>query len=111
MKPAQNISQQGSGKQRSPHGLLTVKKGTRCPAEVNLQQTGRELMMPDEITKMDNGKCIVMVRGLDPFLDDKYDLTQHPNYPECGDASPENQMDITKQEGLYNFAGQHLCGS
>lgn len=80
------------------------KKGNPMSSGVNLQQTGRELMMPDEITKMDNGKCIVMVRGLDPFLDDKYDLTQHPNYPECGDASPENQMDITKQEGLYNFA-------
>ena len=48
---------------------------------MNYQKVGKELMSMDEIAVMDGSKCIVQVRGVRPFLSDKYDLTKHSNYP------------------------------
>ncbi len=47
---------------------------------MNYQKLGKDLMTMDELAVMDGSKCIVQVRGVRPFLSDKYDLTQHPNY-------------------------------
>ncbi|MBR2301098.1 MAG: type IV secretory system conjugative DNA transfer family protein [Bacteroidaceae bacterium] len=52
----------------------------------NYKQTARELMLPEEIGNMDNSKCIVMIRGLDPFFDTKYDYKAHPRYKDTADA-------------------------
>ena len=55
---------------------------------------GKELMSQDELAVMDGGKCILQLRGVRPFLSDKYDITKHPNYPYTADADPKNAFDI-----------------
>ena len=60
------------------------------------QKTGHELMSRDELAVMDGGKCILQLRGVRPFLSDKYDLTQHPNYKLTGDYDKKNLFDIEK---------------
>ena len=60
------------------------------------QKTGHELMSRDELAVMDGGKCILQLRGVRPFLSDKYDLTQHPNYKLTGDYDKRNLFDIEK---------------
>ena len=63
---------------------------------LNYQKTGKELMSQDEIAVMDGGKCILQLRGVRPFLSDKYDITRHPNYKYLSDANPRNAFDIEK---------------
>ena len=53
-------------------------------------------MTPDELATMDGGKCILQLRGVRPFISDKYDLTQHPNYKYLADADPKNAFDVEK---------------
>ena len=60
------------------------------------QKTGHELMSRDELAVMDGGKCILQLRGVRPFLSNKYDLTQHPNYKLTGDYDKKNMFDIEK---------------
>ena len=62
----------------------------------NYQKLGHELMSRDELAVLDGGKCILQLRGVRPFLSDKYDLTQHPNYKMTSDADPKNALDIEK---------------
>ncbi|MCD8382343.1 MAG: type IV secretory system conjugative DNA transfer family protein [Clostridiales bacterium] len=61
---------------------------------LNYQKTGHELMSQDELAVMDGGKCILQLRGVRPFLSDKYDLTQHPNYKLTSDYDKRNAFDI-----------------
>lgn len=63
---------------------------------MNYQKLGKELMSMDELAVMDGSKCIVQVRGVRPFLSDKYDLTKHPNYPWTADYDKKNWFDIEK---------------
>lgn len=63
---------------------------------MNYQKIGHDLMSIDELAVMDGGKCIVQVRGVRPFLSDKYDLTKHPNYPLTADADARNWFDVEK---------------
>ena len=60
----------------------------------NYQKLGHELMSRDELAVLDGGKCILQLRGVRPFLSDKYDITKHPNYPYTADADPKNAFDI-----------------
>ena len=60
------------------------------------QKMGHELLSRDELAVLDGGKCILQLRGVRPFLSDKYDLTQHPNYKMTSDADPKNALDIEK---------------
>ena len=60
------------------------------------QKMGHELLSRDELTVLDGGKCILQLRGVRPFLSDKYDLTQHPNYKLTSDYDPKNTFDIEK---------------
>ena len=53
-------------------------------------------MSRDELSVMDGSKCILQLRGVRPFLSDKYDLTQHPNYKYTSDYDPKNALDIEK---------------
>ena len=57
---------------------------------------GHELLSRDELAVLDGGKCILQLRGVRPFLSDKYDLTQHPNYKLTSDYDPKNKFDIEK---------------
>ena len=60
------------------------------------QKMGHELLSRDELAVLDGGKCILQLRGVRPFLSDKYDLTQHPNYKYTSDYDPKNALDIEK---------------
>ena len=60
------------------------------------QKMGHELLSRDELAVLDGGKCILQLRGVRPFLSDKYDLTQHPNYKLTSDYDPKNAFDIEK---------------
>ena len=60
------------------------------------QKIGHELLSRDELAVLDGGKCILQLRGVRPFLSDKYDLTQHPNYKLTSDYDPKNTFDIEK---------------
>lgn len=67
---------------------------------LNYQKTGKELMSQDEITVMDGGKCIYQLRGVRPFLSDKFDITQHKNYKLLEDYDKKNLFDV--EEYLTN---------
>ena len=60
------------------------------------QKMGHELLSRDELAVLDGGKCILQLRGVRPFLSDKYDLTQHPSYKLTSDYDPKNTFDIEK---------------
>ena len=62
----------------------------------NFQKLGHELMSQDELAVLDGGKCILQLRGVRPFLSDKYDLTQHPNFKLTADYDEKNTFDIGK---------------
>ena len=62
----------------------------------SFQKLGHELLSRDEIAVLDGGKCILQLRGVRPFLSDKYDLTQHPNYKLTSDFDEKNRFDIEK---------------
>ena len=69
-------------------------RGRETSHSLNYQKLGKELMRQDELAVMDGGKCILQLRGVRPFLSDKYDITKHPNYPYTADADPKNAFDI-----------------
>ena len=69
-------------------------RGRETSHSLNYQKLGKELMSQDELAVMDGGKCILQLRGVRPFLSDKYDITQHPNYKLTADADPKNAFDI-----------------
>ena len=71
-------------------------RGQSQSYNMNYQKLGHDLMSVDELAVMDGGKCIVQVRGVRPFLSDKYDLTNHPNYHLTADADKKNWFDIEK---------------
>ena len=62
----------------------------------SFQKLGHELLSRDELAVLDGGKCILQLRGVRPFLSDKYDITRHPNYKYLSDANPRNAFDIEK---------------
>ena len=69
-------------------------RGRETSHSLNYQKLGKALMSQDELAVMDGGKCILQLRGVRPFLSDKYDITQHPNYKYTADADPKNTFDI-----------------
>ena len=71
-------------------------RGSQVSHGLSYQKLGKELMSRDELAVLDGGKCILQLRGVRPFLSDKYDLTQHPNYKLTSDANPKNALDIEK---------------
>jgi type IV secretion system protein VirD4 len=71
-------------------------RGRETSHSLNYQKLGKELMTQDELAVMDGGKCIFMLRGVRPFLSDKYDLTRHPNYRYTADADPKNVFDMER---------------
>ena len=69
-------------------------RGRETSHSFNYQKLGKELMSQDELAVMDGGKCILQLRGVRPFLSDKYDITKHPNFKYTADASDKNAFDI-----------------
>ena len=77
-------------------------RGRETSHSLNYQKLGKELMSQDELAVMDGGKCILQLRGVRPFLSDKYDITKHPNFRYTADADPKNAFDIE------TFLSHHL---
>jgi len=71
-------------------------RGSQISHGLNYQKLGKELMTQDEIAVMDGGKCILQVRGVRPFLSDKFDITKHPNYKYLADADKKNEFNIER---------------
>ena len=71
-------------------------RGRETSRSTNFQKLGKELMSVDELAVMDGRKCILQLRGVRPFLSDKYDITQHPNYKYLSDADSKNKFDIER---------------
>ena len=69
-------------------------RGRETSHSLNYQKLGKELMSQDELAVMDGGKCILQLRGVRPFLSDKYDITRHPNFKYTADADKRNIFDI-----------------
>ena len=71
-------------------------RGNQTSHSLNYQKTGKDLMSKDEISVMDGSKCILQLRGVRPFLSDKYDITRHPNYKYTSDFDKKYTFDIEK---------------
>lgn len=77
-------------------GSIELADGSIRDFERVARKYGVELMSVDDLATLDGGKCILQVRGLRPFLSDKYDITKHPNYKYLSDADPKNTFDVEK---------------
>ncbi len=71
-------------------------RGRELSHSLNYQKLGKALMDVDELAVLDGGKCILQLRGVRPFLSDKFDITRHPNYRFLADADKKNTFDITR---------------
>jgi len=84
------------GKETIDTRTSSQSKGRNGSFSQNFRQTGRELASVDELAVLDGGKCILQLRGVRPFLSEKYDITKHPNYKYLSDADRRNTFDIEK---------------
>ena len=71
-------------------------RGREVSHSLNYQKLGKDLATIDELAVLDGGKCILQLRGVRPFMSDKYDITKHPNYRYLSDANPKNNFNIEK---------------
>ena len=71
-------------------------RGREVSHSFNYQKLGKDLATIDELAVLDGGKCILQLRGVRPFMSNKYDITKHPNYKYLSDANPKNNFDIEK---------------
>lgn len=71
-------------------------RGRETSHSLNYQKLGKELASMDELAVLDGGKCILQLRGVRPFLSDKYDITKHPNYKYLSDSDKRNAFDIER---------------
>ena len=71
-------------------------RGNSPPFGTNYQKTGKELMSRDELAVMDGSKCILQLRGVRPFLSDKFDITKHKRYKELSDFDKKNEFDVER---------------
>ena len=94
-KNAKEISD-ALGKETIDSFNTSENRGSQISHGLNYQKLGKELMTQDELAVMDGGKCIYMLRGVRPFLSEKYDLTKHPNYKYTADADPKNLFDMER---------------
>ena len=71
-------------------------RGREVSHSLNYQKLGKELMSQDELAVMDGGKCVLQLRGVRPFLSNKYDITKHPNYKYTSDFDKRNELDLER---------------
>lgn len=76
--------------------MTCESRGNNPSYSMNYQKSGKNLMTVDEIAVMGGDKCILQLRGVRPFLSDKYDVTQHPLYKETGEYDERNKLDIQR---------------
>ena len=69
-------------------------RGKETSHSLNYQKLGKELLTVDELAVLDGAKCILQLRGIRPFLSDKYNITRHPNYKYLADSDKKNALDI-----------------
>ena len=86
----------GLGKETIDIINIGESRGRERSHSLNYQKLGKELMSVDELATMDGGKCILQLRGVRPFLSDKYDITRHPNYRYLSDSDPRNTFNIER---------------
>ena len=84
------------GKETIDLSNQSENRGSQVSYGLSYQKLGKELMSQDELAVMDGGKCIYMLRGVRPFLSEKYDLTKHPNYRYTADADPKDLFDMER---------------
>ena len=84
------------GKETIDSFNTSENRGTQVSHGLNYQKLGKELMTQDEIAVMDGGKCILQIRGIRPFLSDKFDITGHKNYKYLADADKKNEFDVER---------------
>ena len=84
------------GKETIDYYNMGETRGREISSSRNFQKVGKELMTIDELAVMDGSKCILQVRGVRPFLSEKYDITKHPNYKYLSDSDPKNAFNIAK---------------
>ena len=84
------------GKETIDYYNMGETRGRENSTSRNYQKIGKDLMSIDELAVMDGSKCILQVRGVRPFLSDKYDITKHPNYKYLSDSNPKNAFNIEK---------------
>ena len=84
------------GKETIDSFNTSENRGKEISHGLNYQKLGKELMTQDEIAVMDGGKCILQLRGVRPFLSDKYDITKHPNYKYLSDFDKKNAFDVER---------------
>ena len=84
------------GKETIDSFNTSTNRGQSESYGMNYQKLGKSLMSVDELAVMDGGKCILQLRGVRPFLSDKYDITSHPNYKYLSDSNPRNAFNIEK---------------
>ena len=94
-KNAKDISE-NLGRETIDSFNTSENRGTQVSHGLNYQKLGKELMTQDEIAVMDGGKCILQLRGVRPFLSDKYDITKHPNYKYLSDFDKKNAFDVER---------------
>ena len=82
------------GKETIDYYNIQDTKGMQPSISTNYQKVGHDLMSMDELAVLDGGKCIVQVRGVRPFISNKYDLTKHPKYHLTADYSAKNYFDV-----------------
>ena len=87
---------QALGKETIDTFNTAESRGREVSHSLNYQKLGKDLATIDELAVLDGGKCILQLRGVRPFLSDKYDITRHPNYKYLSDANPRNAFDIEK---------------
>ena len=87
---------QALGKETIDTFNTSESRGREVSHSLNYQKLGKDLATIDELAVLDGGKCILQLRGVRPFLSDKYDITRHPNYKYLSDANPRNAFDIEK---------------
>ena len=90
------------GKETIDIANTSENRGKEVSHGLSYQKLGKDLASVDELAVLDGGKCILQLRGVRPFLSDKYDITKHPNYKFLSDADPRNNFDIEK------FLSTHL---
>ena len=84
------------GKETIDIANSSENRGKEVSHGLSYQKLGKDLASVDELAVLDGGKCILQLRGVRPFLSDKYDITKHPNYKFLSDADPKNYFDIEK---------------
>ena len=95
MRSSQNIgSLEPTAKKKVDLYNTSETRSNQKSFGLNYQKTGKELMSQDEITVMDGGKCIFQLRGVRPFLSDKYDITKHKYYKLLEDYDKRNAFDV-----------------